>query len=90
MEAIIKQYDAKLDNKKRFTIRGTKYDFYHVQEFIDGTLVLKPRILVGPDELSKNTLRMMDKSIDNFKKGNASKPVDIDRYLKIVEKPNEV
>ena len=90
MEAIVKRYDAKLDNKKRLTIRGTKYDFYYVQEFNDGTLVLKPRILVGPNELSKNTLRMMDKSIDNLKKGNASKSIDVDKYLKIVEEPNEV
>jgi hypothetical protein len=85
MEAIIKRYDAKLDNKKRLTIRGTNYDFYHVQEFNDGTLVLKPRILVDPNELSKNTLRMMDKSIENFRKGNTSKPIDIDKYLKMVE-----
>ncbi|MCD4665970.1 MAG: hypothetical protein K8R68_11925 [Bacteroidales bacterium] len=90
MEAIVKRYDAKLDNKKRLTIRGTKYDFYYVQEFNDGTLVLKPRILVGPNELSKNTLRMMEKSIDNFKKGNASKPIDIDKYLQIAAEPNEV
>ncbi|CAN2039996.1 conserved hypothetical protein [Candidatus Magnetomoraceae bacterium gMMP-15] len=90
MEAIVKKYDAKLDNKKRLTIRGTKYNFYHIQEFNDGTLVLKPRILVDPNEVSKNTLNMMDKSIDNLKKGNISKPIDIDKYLKIVEETNKI
>jgi hypothetical protein len=86
MEAIIKKYDAKLDNKKRLTIRGTKYDFYHVQEFTDGTVVLRPRILMDPNELSENTLHMMDKSIENFKTRNTSNPVEIDKYLKAMEK----
>ena len=85
MEAMIKDYDAKLDNKKRLTVRGAKYDFYHVHEFNDGTLVLKPRILVDPDELSKNSLRMMDESIENIKQGVASRPIDIDKYLKMSE-----
>ncbi len=90
MKTIVKSYDAKLDNKKRLTIRGTKYDFYHIQEFNDGTLVLKPRVLVDPDDLSENTLRMMDRSIENLRKGNVSKPIDVQKYLKIVEELDEV
>ena len=90
MESIIKQYDAKLDEKKRLTIRGSKFDFYHVEEFNDGTLVLKPRVLVDPNELSENTLRMMDKSIENLKKGKVSKPVNLDKYLNISEDLDEV
>jgi len=90
MEAIVKSYDAKLDNKKRLTIRGTKYDFYHIQEFNDGTLVLKPRVLIDPDDLSENTLRMMDSSIENLRKGNVSKPIDVQKYLKIAEELDEV
>ena len=90
METIIRKYDAKLDSKKRLTIRGTKYNFYHVQELNDGTLILKPRILVDPNELSENTLRMMDKSMENFKKGNVSKPINIDNYLKMVGETDEV
>lgn len=90
MEAIVKSYDAKLDNKKRLTIRGTKYDFYHIQEFNDGTLVLKPRVLIDPENLSENTLRMMDRSIENLRKGNASKPIDVQKYLKMAEALDEV
>lgn len=90
METIIKKYDAKLDNKKRLTIRGTKYDFYHVEEFNDGTLLLKPRVLIDPNELSKNTPRMIDKSMDNFEKGNVSESVNLDKYLKMVDESDEV
>ncbi len=90
MENIVKTYDAKLDSKKRLTIRGTKYEFYRIQEFADGTLVLKPRILVDPDELSENSLAMMDSSIENFKKGKVSKPIDVHKYLKMAEEFDEV
>lgn len=85
MGKVVKSYDAKLDDKKRLTIRDTNYEFYYIQEFNDGTLVLRPRVLVDPNELSKNTLRMIDKSIENVKKGIASKPVDIDKYLKMAK-----
>ena len=90
MEIILKRYDAKLDNKKRLTIRGSKYDYYHVEEFTNGTLVLIPRVLVEPNEVSENTFHMMDKSMKNLKKGVVSKPIDIEKYLKLVEKENEV
>lgn len=90
MEKIIRQYDAKLDSKRRLTIRDSKFNFYHIKEFNDGTLVLKPRVLVDPSELSKRTLRMMDKSIENYKKGNVSKPVNIEKYLNMVEESVEI
>ena len=38
----------------------------------------------------QSILSMMDKSMENLKKGIASKPVDIDKYLKLVEKANEI
>ena len=28
----LKEYDAKTDNKKRITLRGKAYDYYHVTE----------------------------------------------------------
>ena len=90
METIIRQYDVKLDNKKRITIRGSKFDYYHINEFNDGTLVLKPRILIDPHEISENTLLMMDSSIENYKKGDVSSPINLDKYLKMVEDPDEV
>lgn len=90
MEAIIRKYDAKLDSKKRLTIRGTKFEFYHINEFNDGTIVLKPRVLVNPNEISENTLRMMDNSVKNYNKGVVSSPVNLDKYFKIMEESDEV
>ncbi|TAH47268.1 MAG: hypothetical protein EWM51_11655 [Treponema sp.] len=76
MEAI-KEYDARMDVKKRVTLRGAKYSNYHVFEYPNGQIVLEPRELVAPFEVSAKTLSMMDTAIGNFKKGKASKAIDL-------------
>ncbi len=43
-----KEYDAKIDVKKRVTIRGAHFDHYHVIEYPDGKIALEPRELVAP------------------------------------------
>jgi len=73
----VMQYNATVDSKKRITLRGSKYTHYHVEECEDGRIILEPRVLVCPFELSKNTLAMMDSSMESYKKGNISKPIDL-------------
>lgn len=73
----VKEYDARMDIKKRVTLRGGRFEHYHVMEYDDGRIMLEPRELVAPFELSKRTLAMMDASMANLKKGKASKPVDL-------------
>lgn len=81
MEAIaVKSYDAKVDSKKRITLRNANYDYFHIEEFSDGRIILEPRILVKPFEISANTLKMMDSSIENLKAGNVSEPIDLSIY----------
>jgi len=70
-------YDAKMDSKKRVTLRGARYEYYNVQEMDDGTIVLSPRVLVSPFEISANTLETMDRSMENFKSGNVSDPIKL-------------
>ena len=74
------EYDASIDMKKRITLRGSKYSHYHVEELEDGRIVLEPRVLVSPFEISKNTLSMMDSSVKSLKQGRASKPVDLSSF----------
>lgn len=81
MSAVAKQYDTKIDSKNRFTIRGSKFDYYHVTEFNDGHIELVPRVLVDPTVISRNTLNMMDKSVENLKNGKVSAPIDFSKYL---------
>ena len=70
-------YDAKMDSKKRLTLRGAKYEYYNVQEMDDGSVILSPRILISPFEVSQNTLDTMDESMENFKAGKVSKPIKL-------------
>jgi hypothetical protein len=78
----VKEYDARIDTKKRVTLRGANYEHYHVQEYANGRIVLEPRVLVAPFELSKKTLATMDASMKNMKKGKASKPIDLTPFTK--------
>ncbi|MBO4540361.1 MAG: hypothetical protein J5736_00080 [Bacilli bacterium] len=77
MATIALVYDAKMDSKKRVTLRGAKYEYYHVQEMDDGSVILSPRVLVSPFEVSENALKAMDQSMENFKAGKVSKPIKL-------------
>ena len=76
MSTAVKTYDAKIDSKKRITLRNAMYEYYHVEEFDDGRIVLEPRELVPPFQISEKSLTMMDQAMDNLKKGIVSKEVD--------------
>lgn len=73
----IRSYDAKIDSKKRITLRNALFEYFHVEEYDDGTIVLEPRELAKPFSVSANTLAMMDSSIANLKNGVASDPIDL-------------
>ena len=74
------EYDAKVDAKKRITIRNANYDYYHVREMEDGTILLEPRELYAPFQISANTLATMDESIQNFKAGKVSAPINLSYF----------
>lgn len=80
MEAKIREYDAKLDSKKRLTLREAGYEYYHVSVLPDQRIVLEPRILTTPFEVSENTLKMMDKSVENLKNGKVSPALDLSEF----------
>lgn len=76
----IREYDAKVDSKKRLTLRESPYEYYHVEHFPDGRIMLQPRELVEPFRISGNTLGMMDKSMENIRNGKAGKAVDLSKF----------
>ena len=77
MESVIREYDAKLDSKKRLTLREAGYEYYHVSVLPDQRIVSEPRVLTTAFEVSANTLKMMDSSVDNMKKGKVSPAIDL-------------
>ena len=75
---ILAEYDAATDAKKRISLRGAKTKYFHVKALSNGSYFLEPRVLVPPRAVSMRTLRMLDKSVANLKKGVASAPINLD------------
>ena len=73
----VREYDARVDTKKRVTLRGTQYKNYHVREYVDGRIELLPQELV---EVSARTVEMMDRSVENLNKGAVGEPLDQSRF----------
>lgn len=80
-----KKYEAKLDSKKRITIRSPRTEYYFVSEQEDGTVILSPRVLIHPDEISKKSLEMLDESIQNLKDGKVSESVNLDELSELLK-----
>ena len=80
MSKAIKEYDAKIDSKKRVTLRNASFEYYHVQEMDNGVIILEPRELTVPFQVSKKTLSMMDESVKKLKKGKASAAADLSEF----------
>ncbi len=79
-EIIENEYTATIDTKKRLTIRGAKHHHYAVQVYKDGKIVLSPRILVDPNLIPKSTMKIIDNSVSNMKKGKVSKSLNLKKY----------
>ena len=81
--AAVRSYNAKVDSKKRITLRNTIYEYFHIEEYEDGKIVLEPRELAKPFQISKNSLSMMDSSVQNLKAGNVSALLNLSSYTDI-------
>ena len=80
MSSAILQYDAKTDSKKRITLRNALFEYYHAIQYDDGRILLEPRELVAPFQISENTLNMMDQSVKNYKSGRVSEAIDLSEF----------
>lgn len=76
--AVKKDYDAKLDTKRRVTIRNAQTEFYHVTEYEDGTVKLEPRVLVSP-----NMLEQIDVAVERHKAGHKGTKLDWSKLPKV-------
>ncbi|MBQ3334394.1 MAG: hypothetical protein IJG85_02175 [Eubacteriaceae bacterium] len=80
MSSAVKVYDTKIDSKKRITLRHALYEYYHVEEFDDGKIILEPRELVPPFQISDKSLAMMDQSMENLKQRKVSPAIDLSDF----------
>ncbi len=76
----LKDYDVRVDSKKRVTLRGAMYQFYNVREFQNGCIILEPRELKVPETISARTLKDMDAAVENFNNGVSGAVVDLSDF----------
>jgi hypothetical protein len=74
---VVDNYDVAADAKKRISLRNSKTKYFHVKALSNGSFYLEPRVLVSPQAVSARSLKMLDKSVANLKKGLASAPIDL-------------
>jgi hypothetical protein len=79
---VLEQYDVAADAKKRINLRNARTKYFHVKAFSNGAFLLEPRVLVPPLAVSARALKTLDKSVANLKKGLASLPIELARFLK--------
>lgn len=78
---IVRQYDTAIDGKNRVRILGASFQYYHVEEYDNGTVVLSPRVLVQPENHASSTFHLMDKSMPGLKKPRSVDPVDLEKLI---------
>lgn len=69
--AVRRNYDTKLDAKRRVTVRNARTEFYHVTEYEDGTVKLEPRVLIAP-----GMLEQIDAAVKRHKTGHRGTKLD--------------
>ena len=68
------EYVAKLDSKKRITVRSARSEYYAVTELSGGVIVLKPQEAFTLADLPQDVLDMIDQASANFKAGRVLPP----------------
>lgn len=82
---VVLERDVRLDAKRRATLTGAEFDHYHMTVQADGTIVLEPRVLAPPADVTPRVLEMMDAAMENLKAGRAGEAVDFERYADLLE-----
>lgn len=80
---VVERYDVAADAKKRINLRNAKTKYFHVKALSNGVYVLEPRVLVPPAAISARSMKMIEQSAANLKKGRASAPIDFASLPKV-------
>ena len=78
--SVVEQYDTSADSKKRISLRGAQAKYFHVKALSNGSYLLEPRVLVPRNAVPPRTLKMLEQSVANLKKGKVSAPIDLTAF----------
>ena len=84
MGNIVKRYDAKVDAKRRITLRDTKYEYYSVTAYEDGTLSLEPKIQASKKDLSLEKAKEAFLKLRENAKNNGTLGMSLDEINKVI------
>jgi hypothetical protein len=76
MPEIVAEYDVKLDDRKRITLREPKSEYYHAIEHADGHVLLQPRELRS--QMSRRTMDDIETGILNLEKGEVGDEFELE------------
>ncbi|CAN5230689.1 hypothetical protein BH24GEM2_BH24GEM2_18570 [soil metagenome] len=76
-EKPVVEKEVRLDSSNRVTLPRPRHTFYAMKQYANGTIVLEPRVLVHPEDVSRRTLQEMDVAMRNLKNGRASERVSL-------------
>jgi len=79
---VVDNYDVAADAKGRVILRSTRARHFHVSALSNGSFLLEPRVLISPAAISSRTLKTLDKSAANFKRGRVSSPLILAEFAK--------
>jgi hypothetical protein len=77
---IVEQYNVVADAKRRISLRKSQAKHYRVTVLSNGSFLLEPQALVPVQLISARTLKMLNQSARNLKKGVASRPIDLSQF----------
>ena len=78
---VVENYDVAADAKKRISLRRARTKYFHVKALSNGCYLLEPRVLVSPRAVSARSLKMLDQSVANLKKGLASATIALSAFI---------
>lgn len=87
MAKVIAEYDVKRDDRKRITLRGPKFEYYHATEYADGRVLLEPRELRIPDTISRRTWTDIDAGIRNLEQGRVGDEFELGELQDLLNEP---
>lgn len=82
---VIKEYQTRIDARKRIIIRGDAAQYYNVKQYANGVIVMEPRTLERPNSISEKSLEMIYSSALNFKKNKVSSDFDLNEAISLFE-----
>jgi hypothetical protein len=81
--SVLQHYLASADAKNRISLRGSKAKYFEVKALSNGSYMLEPRVLISPDAIPARTLRMLERSVAQLKRGQASAPINLARFAAV-------